>query len=146
MPKKKETDALNTPLSLEETTALQGIRYCDLKGNIKRFEGEAKKLRAPLERFLEDHGENNKVCVSHADIDVILKHTIRVSKVLKDNAIDVLRAKGLSSCVKTIEVVDEEALEAMYAAGKLSDDDIQDVYSAKTSKAFSVEVKNQYGI
>ena len=145
MPKKKETD-VNTPLSLEETTALQGIRYCDLKGNIKRFESEVKKLRAPLERFLEDHGEDNKVCVSHADVDVILKHTLRVSKVLNDNAIDVLRAKGLSSCIKTIEVVDEEALEAMYAAGKLSDADIQELYSAKTSKAFSVEVKNQFGI
>lgn len=145
MPKKKETD-VNTPLSLEETTALQGIRYCDLKGNIKRFEGEVKKLRAPLEKFLEDHGEDNKVCVSHADVDVILKHTLRVSKVLNDNAIDTLRAKGLSSCIKTIEVVDEEALEAMYAAGKLSDADIQELYSAKTSKAFSVEVKNQFGI
>ena len=146
MPKKKETDAPNTPLSLEETTALQGIRYCDLKGNIKRFEDEVKKLRAPLERFLEDHGENNKVCVSHADVDVILKHTVRVSKVLKDDAIDVLRSKGLSSCIRTIEIVDEGAIEGLYAAGKLTDSDIKEIYDAKVSKAFSVEVKNQYGI
>lgn len=146
MPKKKETDVLNTPLSLEETTALQGIRYCDLKGNIKRFEGEVKKLRTPLEKFLEDYGENNKVCVSHADVDVILKHTVRVSKVLKDDAIDVLRSKGLSSCIRTIEIVDEGAIEGLYAAGKLTDSDIKEIYDAKVSKAFSVEVKNQYGI
>lgn len=146
MPKK--TDIPNTPLTDEEAIALQGIRYCDLKGNVKRFEGEIKKLRGPLEQYLEEHkGGGNTVCVSHADVDVVLKHTARVStKVLKDDAIETLRARGLTSCIKTIEVVDESAIEDLYAAGRLSDSDIKEIYDAKISKAFSVEVRNQYGI
>lgn len=145
MPKK--TDIPNTPLTDEEAIALQGIRYCDLKGNVKRFEGEIKKLRGPLEQYLDEHKKDGcTVCVSHADVDVVLKHTARVSKVLKDDAIETLRARGLSSCIKTIEVVDESAIEDLYAAGRLSDSDIKEIYDAKISRAFSVEVRNQYGI
>ena len=151
MPKISKKTNVSSPetskelMSQEEQMALLGIRYSDIKSSIKGLEAESKKVRVPLEDYLNKKGSKHEV-VTHADVDVILKYTERVGKTVKADALDYLKSKGLDECVKVVEVVDEDAVIRMIAAGKISEDDVKNIFEAKVSKAFSVDVKRRFDI
>lgn len=146
MPKKK---IQNIPSS--ENAALLGIQFVKNKEAIKDLDTTNKKLREPLEAYLKENGNvpdeeaGHRVCViPHADVNVILKYTHRVSQVLQPDAMDVLHENGLDEAVETVEVIREDVIERLYREGKISDEVLHRLYVPKESDAFSVSVKNKF--
>lgn len=152
MPKRKsvtptDTSPTGAAIPNNEEVALTGIYYYNKKAAIKKLEGELKKDRVILESYIDSCGVETTsgsvlAVLPYADKEVTLKNTLRVSKVLLPEAIDVLTKNGLSACVETVSVVREDVLEALYLSGKVTPEVLQKVYTEKSSYAFSVDVKD----
>lgn len=143
MPKKiKTTSELSN-----ESLALKGIEYFNKKEAIKELEAQCKECRKPLENFIDTDGRtldsgSRLAVIPYADVEVHLRKTLRVGKVLLPEAIDVLREAGLDECIEDVPTIREDVLERLYDAGKVSDDILKAIYKEKPSYAFSVDVKN----
>lgn len=143
MPVKKK------PVETNDTIALQGIDYFNKKEQIKLLDKDCKVLRGPLEDYLDTNGKTlesgHKVSViPYADAVVTLKKTLRSGKVLLPEAIDVLTKNGLGECIENIPTVREDRIEALYNAGKISDEILKQIYTNKDTYAFSVDVKQKF--
>lgn len=143
MPKKKAYSDLSN-----EDLALRGIEYVNKKSVIKELEAQCKECRKPLEEAIKASGRtldsgSRLLVLPYADMDVHLKQTLRVGKVLLPEAIDVLRENGLDECIEEVPYVREDVLESMYNAGKVTTDVLKRIYQSKESFAFSVEVKER---
>lgn len=129
--------------------ALRGIEYANKKSAIKELESQCKVCRKPLEAYIDTNGKTLPsgsvlAVVPHADVDVYLKKTLRVGKVLLPEAIDVLRENGLEECIEEVPTIREDVLERMYSAGKVPDEVLKKVYAEKNTYAFSVELKDKF--
>lgn len=132
-----------------EDIALKGIEYANKKEAIKELESQCKECRKPLEAYIDSNGKtlesgSRLAVIPHADVDVYLKKTLRVSKVLLPEAIDVLRENGLEECIEEVPTIREDVLESLYLNGKVSDEILKKVFQQKSSYAFSVELKNRF--
>lgn len=142
-PKKKSFEELSN-----EELALRGIEYANKKDAIKELEAQCKECRKPLEAYVDSEGRvlesGSKLAVlTHADVDVHLKKTLRVGKQLLPEAIDILRAYKLDECIEEIPIVREDVIERLYSEGKIPDEVLRKVYQDKSTYAFSVEIKNR---
>lgn len=131
-----------------EQIALKGIEYANKKDIAKELDKQCKELRKPLEEYLSVSGKELPsgsflAVVSHADVDVHLKKTLRVSKVLLPEAFDVLTACGCSECIENVPTIREDVLERLIDEGKIDEDTIRKIYELKKSYAFSVELKDR---
>lgn len=131
-----------------EEIALHGIEYANKKDAIKELESQCKECRKPLEAYVDSEGRvlpnGSKLAVlTHADVDIHLKKTLRVNKLLLPEAIDVLRENGLDECIEEIPTVREDVIERLYLEGKISDELLKTIYQSKSTYAFSVEIKNR---
>ena len=147
MPKKVKADS--TSLPNHEDIALRGVEYYNKNERIKELTKENKEGRVLLEEYLKANGvtaPSGSVLsvVSHADVDVHLKHTLRVGKELLPEAIDVLKENGLECCIETVSIIREDVLESMYSSGKVSKEIISKIYQRKDNFAFSVDVKKRF--
>lgn len=147
MPAVRKSKKSFEELSNEEL-ALRGIEYVNKKDAIKELEAQCKKCRKPLEAYVDSDGRvlesGSKLAIlTHADVDIHLKKTLRVGKQLLPEAIDVLRENGLDECVEEIPIVREDVIERLYSEGKISDELLRAIYQDKSTYAFSVEIKNR---
>lgn len=131
-----------------EDIALRGIDYFNKKDAIKELEAQCKVCRKPLEAYIDSSGKvlesgSKLAVVSHADVDVYLKKTLRVGKQLLPEAIDILRAYKLDECIEEIPTVREDVVERLYSEGKISDELLKKIYQDKSTYAFSVELKSR---
>ena len=145
MPKKVKTTDM--PMT-NENLALNGIEYFNKKAAIKELDDQCKKLRKPLEEAVASLGRVSEsgsrlFVVSHADVDVHIKQTLRMGKVLLPEAFDVLRENGLEECIENIPTIREDVLENLIATGKCPADVVKKVYKEKPSYAFSVDLKDR---
>lgn len=141
--KKKSAEALSN-----ETLVLKAIEYYNKKDAIKELDAQCKACRKPLEEYVDSAGRTlesgSKLAVlSHADVDVHLKKTLRVGKSLLPEAIDVLRENGLDECIEEVPMVREDVVERLYTEGKISDELLTKIYQEKSSYAFSVDLKSR---
>lgn len=145
MPKKKSYEDLSN-----EELALKGIDYANKKTAIKELEAQCKECRKPLEAAIVSAGRitesgSRLLVLSHADVEVHLKQTLRVGKVLLPEAIDVLKENGLEECIEEVPTIREDVIENLYNAGKISDEVLARIYKSKETYAFSVELKDKMG-
>ena len=103
-----------------------------------------------MEAYVDSAGRvlesGSKLAVlTHADVDVHLKKTLRVGKQLLPEAIDILRAYKLDECIEEVPIVREDVIERLYSEGKISDELLKSIYQDKSTYAFSVEIKNRMG-
>lgn len=131
-----------------EEIALRGIEYANKKDAIKELEAQCKECRKPLEEYVDSDGRvlesGSKLAVlSHADVDVHLKKTLRVGKQLLPEAIEVLRENGFEECIEEVPMVREDVVERLYSEGKISDEVLTKIYQEKSTYAFSVELKSR---
>lgn len=144
MPNKKEKkNSFN-----EEELALMAIGYVKNKESIKAIEAQNKEYRVPVEEFAIANGKklptgSTLTVLSHADVNVHLKRTLKVSQVLLPEASDVLKENHLEECIETVEIIREDALERLYDAGKIPPEVLQKLYAHKESWAFSIELKKK---
>ena len=137
-----------TELSNEQV-GLLGIEYANKKEAIKTLESQCKECRKPLESFIETSGRtlesgSKLAVISVSDVDVHLKKTLRVGKVLLPEALDVIVANGLTECVEDVPTIREDVLEQMYLEGKVTDEVLKKIYAEKSSYSFSVEIKERF--
>lgn len=137
-----------TELSNEQV-GLLGIEYANKKEAIKTLESQCKECRKPLESFIETSGRtlesgSKLVVISVSDVDVHLKKTLRVGKVLLPEALDVIVENGLTECVEDVPTIREDVLEQMYLEGKVTDEVLKKIYAEKSTYAFSVEIKERF--
>ena len=133
-----------------EDIALRGIEYVDKKNAIKELEAQCKECRKPLEDYVDSSGrtlESGSILavLTHADVDVHLKKTLRVGKTLLPVAIDILRAYKLDECIEEVPIVREDVIERLYLEGRISDELLSKIYQSKPTYAFSVELKSKMG-
>lgn len=131
-----------------EQIALKGIEYVNKKDATKELDKQCKELRKPLEEYLAASGKELAsgsilAVVSHADVDVHLKKTLRVSKVLLPEAFEVLTECGCSECIENVPTIREDVLERLIDEGKIDEESIKKIYELKKSYAFSVELKDR---
>lgn len=129
--------------------ALTALDYSAKKEQIKTIESECRKLRTPLETYVKQHGKTAAsgslyAVLPYADKDVVIKETLRVSKVMLPEAIDVLKANGYGECIEMVPIVREDVLACMYEDGKIPDELLAKLYEPKSTYAFSVEVKKRF--
>lgn len=145
MPKRKLVENKEvTP----EVAALIGINYVDKKNIEKQLKGEIKELRVPLESFMDTHQKElaggSKICVlTHAGTEINLKRTLKTSKELVPEADTILKAEGLNDCLETVTLVREDRIDAMYNAGKITDEQLRRLYKPVSSYAFSVTLSKK---
>lgn len=144
MPKKKKSfEELSN-----EDLALRGIEYANKKEAIKELEAQCKECRKPLEEYLDSEGRvlesgSKLVVIPHADVEVHLKKTLRAGKQLLPEAIEVLLANGLDECIEEVPMVREDVVERLYTEGKISDKVLSEIYQAKITYAFGVDIKSR---
>lgn len=131
-----------------EQIALKGIEYVNKKDATKELDKQCKELRKPLEEYLAANGKELAsgsilAVVSHADVDVHLKKTLRVSKVLLPEAFDVLTECGCSECIENVPTIREDVLERLIGEGKINEENLKKIYGLTKSYAFSVELKDR---
>lgn len=131
-----------------EQIALRGIEYVNKKDATKELDKQCKELRKPLEEYLATSGKELAsgsilAVVSHADVDVHLKKTLRVSKVLLPEAFDVLTECGCSECIENVPTIREDVLERLIGEGKINEENLKKIYELTKSYAFSVELKDR---
>lgn len=131
-----------------EEIALRGIEYANKKDAIKELEAQCKECRKPLEEYVDSDGRvlesgSKLAVISHADVDVYLKKTLRVGKQLLPEAIEVLRENGFEECIEEVPTVREDVVERLYSEGKISDEVLTKIYQEKSTYAFSVELKSK---
>ena len=148
MPNPKKLGTKSLAEFSNEEIALHGIEYVNKKDAIKELESQCKECRKPLEAYIDSEGRvlanGSKLAVlTHADVDIHLKKTLRVSKLLLPEAIDVLRENGLDECIEEVPTVREDIIERLYLEGKISDEVLRTIYKDKSTYAFSVEIKNR---
>ena len=146
MPRKAKSEPI---VANTEDVALLGIDYFNKKDSIKALETQCKEIRKPLESYIESNGRtldsgSKLAVVAHADVEVHLKKTLRVGKVLLPEAIDVLRKNHLDVCIENIPTIREDILEAMYEKGEVTDEILKQIYTDKSTYAFSVDVKERF--
>lgn len=142
--KKKSFEELSN-----EELALRGIEYVNKKEAIKELEAQCKETRKPLEAAIESSGKvldsgSKLLVLPHADVDVHLKKTLRVGKILLPEAMDIIRENGLEECIEEVPTIREDVLERLYDEGKVTDEIISKIYAEKSTFAFSVEVKERF--
>lgn len=145
MPKKA---LKNEPLTTEQI-ALAGINYVSLKDKEKELKEAQKKIRVPLEDFLNKNGRETASGslvseVSYADKVVTMTNTLRVSKILLPEAMDILKTSGLEDCIEYAPVIREDVLEVKVQNGEISADILRSIYQLKESYAFSVSLKDKF--
>lgn len=133
-----------------EELALRAIEYVNKKAAMKELDTQCKECRVPLEEAVESSGKtlssgSRLLVLPHADVDVHLKQTLRVGKVLLADAMDVIKENHLDECIEEIPTIREDILERMYNEGKIPDKVLSQIYAEKSSYAFSVEVKERFG-
>lgn len=148
MPKIRKRKSV-AELSNEEL-ALKAIEYVNKKAAIKELDIQCKECRVPLEEALEASGKtlssgSKLLVLPHADVDVHLKQTLRVGKVLLADAMDVIKENHLDECIELIPTIREDVLERMYNEGKIPDKVLSQIYAEKSSYAFSVDIKERFG-
>lgn len=131
-----------------EDIALKGIEYVNKKDAQKELEKQCKEIRKPLEAFLAENGKTLNsgsvlAVISHADVDVHLKKTLRASSVLLPEAFDVLKECGAEEAIENVPTIREDVIERLYNEGKLKKEDLDRIYEIKKSYAFSVELKDR---
>lgn len=141
--KKKSFEELSN-----EEIALRGIEYANKKDAIKELEAQCKECRKPLEAYIDSEGRvlesGSKLAVlTHADVDVHLKKTLRVGTQLLPEAIDILRENGLDECIEEIPTVREDVIERLFFEGKIPDELFKRIYQDKSIYSFSVEIRNR---
>lgn len=133
----------------QENLALLGIDYVNKKDAIKELTSQCNSIRVPLEEALSEKGKvlpnGSKVLVlSHADVDVHLKHTLRTGSVLRAEALDVLKELHLDKeCVENVPTIREDIIQRLYESGKISGKDMKRIFAEKETYAFSVSLKNK---
>lgn len=143
--KKKSFDELSN-----EELALKGIEYVNKKEAIKELDSQCKECRVPLEDAIETSGKvlatgSKLLVLPHADVDVHLRKTIRIGKVLHADAFEILHSEGLDECIEEVPTIREDVLERLYHEGKVSEDLLKKLYTEKATYAFSVELKERFG-
>lgn len=131
-----------------EDIALKGIEYYNKKDAIKELEKQCKECRVPLETYIETSGKklpNGSLLavISHADVDVYLKKTLRSSTVLTPEAIDILRENDFDECIEMVPMVREDIVERLHSEGKISDELLSSLFVEKSNFAFSVDLKSK---
>ena len=135
----------------EEKVALLGIDYVAKKDLEKRLKAELTDVRKPLESWMDANQSEidggSKLCIlSHAGTNVNLKRTLRSSLELVPEAEDILKAEGLNDCLEEITLIREDRIEAMFKAGKITDEQLKKIYRSKDSFAFSVKLTKKSDI
>lgn len=149
MPTSKKRKVKSAEELSNEELALIGIDYVNKKDAMKELDSQCKKIRKPLEEYVVSSGKvldsgSRIAVVSHSDVDVHLKHTLRVSSILLPEAMDVLEAEGLSECIEEVKIVREDVIERLHSEGTISDKVLSKLYAPKESYAFSVEIKERF--
>lgn len=116
--------------------AVQTREYAFAKKQVEYFEQKIKELRDKLFAKIEDSGEvddkGNVILELSDDIEEfsLLTKQRRVSrKINEEVAMEMIEAKGLrDQLVKTIEVIDEDALMAALYNDELTEEEIDEMY------------------
>lgn len=118
--------------------------YIGLKSQVDQFSKRTDELKKMLSAIVETDGYTDDKGSEYVDfkepIDgfVGLKRERRVYQSLdEDKALNVLAKKKLTSlCTRTITVVDEDAVRAAFFDGKLTQDDIDAMFTTRINYAF----------
>lgn len=121
-------------------------QYVNLKDQIDMLTDRRDEVKKRLLSDIDAHGETNSkghVVLVVDDVDgvsAVVKQR-RVSKVFNpDKAEALLRERGLyDSCVKTIEVLDSDAVMAAYYRDELTDADVDAMFPEKVTSALVLE-------
>ena len=127
------------------TNVRQYIMLRDETKTLTERQSSIKKLLSShMETIIPDDKGHHVLRLSDAQAgSVTLTRQRRVSKSLDmDIAEDILTKKGIKEvCTKTITVLDDGAIMAAYAQGRLTEEDIDAMFPAKVSYAFLVETE-----
>ena len=144
-PAKKVVKAIPSPLTKGSITRLVST-YLDAKAAATNFTSQADSIKKRLRAYVETHGEPDDRghlwfdLPAQVDGRSRLKMERRVSQSLsREKAEAVLgELKLLEECTTMVPVLDEDAILAANAEGRLSDDDLAKMYPASESFAFYV--------
>lgn len=121
------------------------VEYNDLSLKIKELEDRKKTLADQLKSCAESMGVTDDKGSSYIDgeefvVGRIAKHSVKIDQ---KKGVDLLRKKGLDSCIKEEKVytVNEHMVEEAVASGDLTEEDVREFTSVNTSYSVSVKAK-----
>ena len=140
---------INKPERLKEQVAREAFRFVENKKTISYLDTENKKIRPTLEKYVADKGSvdsngSSAAVIEYADKLVVLKQTCRNRASVLPNALEELKKAGLSECIETVEIVREDIVAELYAAGKINKRLMKKLFGNVSTFAFSVDVKKRF--
>ena len=117
--------------------------YDKLREQKKQLEAELKKLGTQIQDYAKEFGvEDDKGSLYAETPEFIYGSQARKSVNFKDEAKDYFKSVPLlNDCIKTVEVLDEKAIESHLKTGAITYDDIEQLTTVKVTYAISVVKK-----
>ena len=120
----------------KDDTLSQAQQYIFYKKQVKYFQEQMKELREELFSHIEDNGEvddkGNIIFELPQEIEGFTSMTKQrrvTRKIDEDVAFDIIDEKGLrDKLIKTVEVIDEDALMSALYSDELTEEEIDEMY------------------
>jgi len=114
----------------------QAQQYAFFKKQVEYFQEQMKSLREDLFEKIEENGEvdskGNVIFELPQEIEVFVSMTKQrrvTRKIDEDIAFDIIDEKGLrDKLIKTVEIIDEDALMAALYSDELTEEEIDEMY------------------
>lgn len=119
--------------------------YFALRGEEKRIKSRLTYLSGEIKKYAEDNGvkDDKGSYYSENESYVFGKQAKKQVSFDVEKAITFLKAKGFSDCVKTREIIDEDAVEAHINSGDISYDELEGITVTKVTYAVDVRQKEE---
>lgn len=143
----KSKPSKTTPMFTEDDYNKMAIDYDSTSASIKELDKKKKSLAEQLKLGAESLGVKDDKGSFYLDCDnyVIGKVAKKSMSINQEDAVAYLKEAGLLECIttKTLETVNEQALEQAIADGKISFREVEDFTTLKTSYSVSVKKKEE---
>lgn len=132
-----------------ESLTAQVREYIRIKSSMELLESRQKELREKLFSQIDTDGYEDDKGNLQLELDEPIDEVIRLEKQRRTTrkidefkAEEVITAKQLEDTVyKTVRVVDEDALMAAYYEGKISEEELEEMFPAKVTWALMTKKK-----
>ena len=135
------------PMFSKKDLALMASKYNEISLQIKVLEEEKKALSDKIKEGAEKLGVKDDCGSYYLDSDnyIMGKVASKSIKIDQTKAVEVLKKKGLSSCVDTItiETVNEEKLEQAVSKKEITLEEVEEFTDIKVSYKVSVKKKEE---
>jgi hypothetical protein len=120
-------------------------QYDSLRSQKSEIEKKIKILSTEIKDYVEEFGEADTKGSKYLDtskyvVGRVAKQSINFDE---EKALEFVKGRGFTDCIKTVEILDDDKLEQHYDSGEISVDDLELITVKNVSYSVSVKEKEE---